>query len=303
MCATVKDLQELDFKKTHVIQLDEQAHPVFTRLKGLNAPKAPSVYVWLAEHCDQNDAEVLYVGKAGKGVERRIGQHQNGFLNSKTGQKNAKFLSEVLSVNGVSVSVWARVANTQILFEQEVSLYSAEEEALCAKLQPTLNRAVFPEVISKPSDNAKEAASIIELMGKRFKDYDEGTLDDLHAQLHAYGPEQLQVLQDILVFLEERYLGPTDSAKLVGGYANQIKGCDGVTALAYGRLVNRNFAPRGWSARVFLADQPRLALPTTRLRSEVAEEVDLVKGSFAPKDLYDFFRNPSEYLYCGDADA
>ena len=55
MCATVKDLQELDFKKTHVIQLDEQAHPAFTRLKGLNAPKVPSVYVWLAEHGDQSD--------------------------------------------------------------------------------------------------------------------------------------------------------------------------------------------------------------------------------------------------------
>ena len=303
MCATVQDLQELDFKKTHVIQLDEQAHPAFERLQGISAPKAPSVYVWLAEHGDQNDSEVLYVGKAGKGVERRIGQHQNGFVNSKTGQKNAKFLSEVLSVNGVSVSVWARVANTQSLFGQEVSLYSAEEEALCVKLQPTLNRAVFPEVAAKPSDNAEEPNSITELMSMRFKDYDEGTLDDLHAQLHAYGPEQLQVLQDILVFLEERYLDPTASAKLVGGYTNQIKGCDGVTALAYGRLVNRNFAPRGWSARVFLADQPRLALPTTRLRSEVAEEVDLVKGSFAPKDLYDFFRNPSKYLYCGDADA
>jgi hypothetical protein len=55
MRVPAKDLQELDFKKTHVIQLDEQAHPAFERLQGISAPKAPSVSDWLAEHGDDQD--------------------------------------------------------------------------------------------------------------------------------------------------------------------------------------------------------------------------------------------------------
>ena len=315
MSETIKDLQDLGFKQTHKIALDETGHPRFALVKA--ASKAPSVYVWVLEHAASAMAQVLYVGKAGKGVERRFGQHQNGFVNSKTGQKNGKFLTKALSDEKASVSVWTRVADTQTLFGQDVSLYSAEEEALCAKLQPELNRAVFPDIASKvdikasaPLGVASEAdieisgaSDIIDLVSRRFKDYDEGTLDDLMAQLEAYSDADIKSLKRILTFLEERYLESAHSAKLVGGYRDQIKGCDGVPALAYGYLRNRNFAPNGWAARVFLAGTPRLALPMERLNSQAQADVEFAKNSFSPNDLDDLLRHPSKYLRRGSADS
>jgi hypothetical protein len=315
MSETIKDLQDLGFKQTHKIELDESGHPRFAVLKA--AARAPSVYVWVLENEASAMAQVLYVGKAGKGVERRFGQHQNGFVNSKTGQKNAKFLTEVLGVGKARVSVWTRVADTQTLFGQDVSLYSAEEEALCAKLQPELNRAVFPDVASKvgpkdsaPSDVAFEVgleasalSDVMDLLGRRFKAYDEGTLDDLVAQLDAYSDDDIKYLKRILTLLEERYLEPTHSSKLVGGYTDQIKGCDGIPALAYGYLRNRNFAPKGWVARVFLAGKPRLALPMEKLNSQANADVEFGKDSFSPNDLEDLLRRPSKYLRTGSADS
>lgn len=175
----------------------------------------------------------------------------------------------------------------------------------------------FPDIASKvdikasaPSGVAFEegievsgASDIIDLLSRRFKDYDEGTLDDLMAQLEAYSDADIKSLKRILTFLEERYLEAAHSSKLVGGYTNQIDGCDGIPALAYGYLRNRNFAPNGWAARVFLADTPRLALPMERLNSQAQANVEFGKNSFSPNDIDDLLRHPSKYLRRGSADS
>ena len=54
--------------------------------------KTPMVYAWCG--VKQNSREILYVGKAGSGVNVRLNQHESGFKYSKTGQKNLQLLLE-----------------------------------------------------------------------------------------------------------------------------------------------------------------------------------------------------------------
>ena len=57
--------------------------------------KEPSVYFWLLRK--NNEFIPLYVGKAGKGIAKRMKEHENGFYGgSKSGVKKHKFLRELL---------------------------------------------------------------------------------------------------------------------------------------------------------------------------------------------------------------
>jgi hypothetical protein len=306
MDITLDDLVALGFTTSHSIRLAATGLPTFVPVAGEAPPKTPSVYLWVAQSKSTRLCDVLYVGKAGKGVTIRCGQHQNGFTTSGTGKKNAAAIAEVLRDSDRTVLVLAREAARVELFGKRVSLYAAEEDALCARFRPWFNRTPFPDVgaaeglagdVSQRSTGDSASAGIPDLINRRFRDQDEGTLDDLMAQLQSYDEADRSLLRRTLEFVETRIAGPDHSSKLVGGYTGQIKGCDGVTALAYGRLLRSgSFAKESWVARIFLAKSPRLALPLRLLRPGAASLAEATKDSFAPLDLEDLFRAPDRYL-------
>ena len=307
MTVSFHDLNSLGFVASHQITLDQSGLPRFSAIKGPKTSDAPSVYLWVAHATGSEAGEVLYVGKAGKGVARRSAQHQGGFVNSGAGRKNAAALAEVLETSGMTISVLAREAETMPLFGQTVSLYATEEDALCARFRPRLNRAAFPEVsVSDAGQEQQPTASaqnthgnlgmIAGIINARLRDQDEGTLDDFAGQLEAYGPREMDLLWKLLEFADTQILAPEHELKLVGNYANQVEGCNGVTTLGFGKLAVKSFSPNGWVARIYLTNPPRLALPLKFLNPLARDLVMTAQNSFAPVDVDAFLKAPTDYI-------
>lgn len=324
MTVSFADLRSLGFSASHKIVLDADGAPRFVTLTGASMATAPAVYLWLAHAADAETGEVLYVGKAGKGVARRSGQHQGGFTSSGTGRKNAAALIGILADKAMSVTVMARTSDTVTLFGKTVSMYATEEDALCALFGPRLNRAVFPEVtggaeaapdvaetpVSDPERAPRPGAAdavvaggdrsrIAMLINSRLRVQDEGTVDDLIAQVDAYGPEELARLEALLDVLDARLLDPACALKLVGGYTDQPRGCNGITTLGFGRLVERNFAPKGWVARIYLTPSPRVSFPLNLLNDGARNLVERNDKLFAPLDVDTFLSDPGAFLQPG----
>lgn len=307
MTVSFQDLSQLGFSPSHHITLDQDGLPRFSALKGVKPSTAPAVYLWLGHVAGSEAGDVLYVGKAGKGVARRSAQHQGGFVNSGAGRKNSAALAEVLGDAQMSVTVMTRDAETTDLFGQRVSLYAAEEDALCALLQPRLNRAAFPEVaatnktqlskdMAKVQESTTNRGMIEDIINSRLHVQDQGTLDDMLGQFEAYSSEEMTLLGKMLEFVETRLLVPEHVLKLGGGYNNQIKGCDNVTNLGFGKLATKKFSPNSWIARIFLTNPPRLALPLSVLNPAAKELVMTAKDSFSPYDITALFKNPADYI-------
>lgn len=321
MTVSFAHLHKLGFSASHKIVLDADGTPRFVGLAGASMASAPAVYLWLAHAAGTDGGEVLYVGKAGKGVARRSGQHQGGFTNSGTGRKNAEALREILADKAMSVTVMARTSETVTLFGKTVSMYATEEDALCALFGPRLNRAAFPEVtgseettwdvVKKPVNGIKPAphsgvadvalaegdrSKITALINSRLRVQDEGTVDDMVGQVEAYGPQDLARLEGLLDVLEGRLLAPDHALKLIGGYTDQPKGCNGITTLGFGRLVERNFAPKGWVARIYLTPSPRVSFPLNALNVGARDRVETNDKLFAPLDVDEFLRDPDAFL-------
>lgn len=321
MTVSFADLHTLGFSASYKIVLDVDGTPRFLALAGASSASAPAVYLWLAHAATTDVGEVLYVGKAGKGVARRSGQHQGGFSNSGTGRKNAAALRDILADRSMSVTVMARTSETVTLFGKTVSMYATEEDALCALFGPRLNRAVFPEVtgsdeatpdaVEKPDSDIKPApqsgvanevltegdrSRIVALINSRLRVHDEGTVDDMIGQVEAYGPQDLARLEGLLDVLEARLLAPEHALKLIGGYADQPKGCNGITTLGFGRLVERNFAPKGWVARIYLTSSPRVSFPLCMLNVAARDRVETNDKLFAPLDVDAFLSDQGAFL-------
>jgi hypothetical protein len=75
--------------------------------------KGPHVYCWVLN--SGNQSEILYVGKAGKGIFQRMKQHERGFLGpsksgSKSGLEKAKQLKDYLEKCN-DINVYIRTPN------------------------------------------------------------------------------------------------------------------------------------------------------------------------------------------------
>lgn len=331
MTVSFTDLAQLGFVASHRIALDPAGLPRFSALSDTLAASAPGVYLWLAHDVGAEVAEVLYVGKAGRGVARRCDQHQSGFSNSGTGRKNATALSTILAGGTTQVTVMARTSDSASLFGKTVSMYAAEEDALCSLFAPRLNRAVFPVVdgaddedniinMSGPGatsymtqasltaniDATSQAehesvplgdmSRIVSLINARLRVQDIGTVDDVMAQMEAYGLPDRRRLAKLLEVLEAQVLAADDALKLIGGYGAQPRGCSGVTTLGFGRLVGQNFAPNSWVARVYMATSPRVAFPLGILNPSALDAVERNETLFSPTDVDTFLQYPRHYI-------
>lgn len=105
------------------------------------------IYVWVAVKGD--DAAVFYVGKVGltQSFEDRMRQHVSGTRPGKSGseaaRRNAQKIRAFIDDN-FEVKVYSRIATTQRIVDESVSMVSTEEEAFIQKFrrlsQPLMNR-------------------------------------------------------------------------------------------------------------------------------------------------------------------
>lgn len=147
ICA--KKLKEDGFEKTDIsIDLNHDGHAVYSginRAKERQNPTRPGVYLWLVLNGKPDEFDVIYAGKAGRGIHKRLSEHQAGYELYRDSDK-AKRLREALE-KPKKFEVWFKPSDIKCIFEQKVFLNATEEEALILKYRPHLNR-------SKPIDPA-----------------------------------------------------------------------------------------------------------------------------------------------------
>src|SRR5210317_2488479 len=111
-----KDINRFKFKLTHKIIIKNNDLIKFKKLK--ESKKLPSIYIWL-QPLDNDNYKILYVGKAGRGVDIRFSQHERGFIESATGKKNAKLIREVLNENN-NIEIYSKTSETICFFNQKI---------------------------------------------------------------------------------------------------------------------------------------------------------------------------------------
>jgi hypothetical protein len=301
MSVDLQFLEKYDFVHSHEIILTGE-WPTFQSKKLM--PKEASVYMWL-QPISSSHFEVLYIGKAGYGVDTRFSQHSGGFKNNKTGKSNKQLIQELLS-QGHRIFVYSRVSASQQVFQANlmVPLYSVEEEALCEQFNPLWNRAKFPKK-SKKEPSKKE-----ETLDESNEDVDQKIdFSDL-----AYGSEakffyesldlneQRSFLQ-MLGFIADTPEFSRLQQKIVGQYTSLAPGYSGIPILNFALLHESGRAvANSWGVRIPLvsaAEHPLTAFfPKKYLNPSCPE--DLIEwgssGSFRPKNLTHFLYDPSIYL-------
>ena len=147
MSISIEELGSLGLVRTHELCRLEDGRLRFRLIEGAVIYDEASVYVWCAQWAGADEAgfEPLYVGKAGRGIVARLKEHVAGFVHSGTGRANAHLLGQAMG-RGAHILVFTRKSEQAVIFDQTVSLYSAEEDALCKKLRPSINRATFPDL-------------------------------------------------------------------------------------------------------------------------------------------------------------
>lgn len=96
----------------------------------------PGVYLWLVKNIEGFD--VMYVGKAGKGIHKRLSEHLAGYTRNPD-SKRANSLKELLANH--KFEVWFRESEIREVLGKRVSIYSSEEDALILEYNPPLNKS------------------------------------------------------------------------------------------------------------------------------------------------------------------
>ena len=99
------------------------------------------VYIWIEQF--ESSFTIVYVGKAGKTLRARFGQHKGGFNGgSVTGKKNADLINKGLSKKKRYLIFARKSPSIEILGEQ-VPSESIEEIALIKKLKSNLWNRIY----------------------------------------------------------------------------------------------------------------------------------------------------------------
>lgn len=281
--------------------------------QAINEPRADaSVYVWVSPTVGMVDQlDVLYVGKAGRGVSKRLREHRGGFVNSGTGRENRQLISEWIAT-GRSIMVFSRVSAVQEVFGVEVSIYSTEEQALCERFMPRWNRAVFPRAATAQPVPPVEA----EVLGQAVVPqpelvplvpqpdtvpiFDQMSFGDEVSAFFNALPVQKQVQFARLLDLLQK-CDPAAGYKVVRGYTGQPRGYDGKPMLVFGRITQKGIA-KDAVGRIPLVDEERNPLTITFKASSRARGLDASlfdegsSGSWRPLDLAHFLENANAYL-------
>lgn len=293
-------LENLGFHHSHDVVMDADT-PDF---RAINEPRADaSVYAWVSPTPGVADeVDVLYVGKAGRGVSKRLRQHRGGFVNSGTGRENRRLIAEWLGT-GRSIMVFSRVSAIHEVFGVPVSIYSTEEQALCERFRPRWNRAVFPSAAPAQPVSHVEAQALgpaVDSQPNLVPLFDQMAFGDEVAAFYSALPAAKQVQFSRLLDLLQRR-DPTAGYKISNGYAGQPSGYNGKPMLVFGQITPGGRAKEA-VGRIPLVDEERIPLTITFKASARAQGLDAElfdegsSGCWRPLDLSHFLENVDAYL-------
>lgn len=289
-------LEQFQFAHTHNVVMNGEM-PDFIAVR--KPPNAASVYMWVSP-TGADEFEVLYVGKAGFGVQRRLNEHRGGFVNSGAGRKNRTLIAEWIN-GGRNIMVYARVSAAHQVFGIDVSLYSTEEHALWARFLPRWNRANFPRATEAadlplaPVQAVAVAPQPADLPA--FNEMADG--DEIAAFYGALPAEKQSQFAQLVALIGQR--DPEAGQKIVGGYTGQPRGYNGKPMLVFG-TIGRGGRAMNSAGRIPLVDSEDCPLTVTFRDSARVPgiDADLVaagsSGWWRPLDLVSFLQSPCAYL-------
>lgn len=307
MKVSIDELVKLHFKLTHEWIRDGE----FIKANALAGEKLtksmkPMVYAWVSPEGEGiKQYRLLYIGKAGGGVSKRLREHEGGFKNSGAGKKNFELIQEVLK-SDKPVHIYSRVSDQANILGQNVSLYSAEEEALCDRFSPEWNRAQFATgakvgkktMSSKPRKTQVEEVSAGEI---NFSALPRG--EEVFDFMNSLGDTERNQLAQLLAWafqIEEKL---ELEQKIVFGYTGQPTGCNGVPMLIFANFGKGGKAKEhSWKIRIPLqrTDTQGLTvvLPKAYMSNGLGEQFVAVgkRNNFRPLDIEDFLKTPSKYV-------
>ena len=318
----IQTLSDLGFVHTHdvVMRGDMPAFSINMENKidrRLENDARSSVYMWLSPRGGSTDFDVLYIGKAGFGVDRRLRQHQGGFINSQAGRENRRLITELMN-SGRQVLVYRRVSEVRNVLGYEISLYSAEEQALCERFSPIWNRARFPQAngynenLNPPRNHLSQSKmqeklavdpiihapqQIHKLEAIDFSDLSYG--DEVKIFLDSLAAHKRDQFERLVSLLQRRE--PDAAQKIVRGYANQPSGYNKTFMYVFGFIGNDGRARNrpGW---IPLTDTEKAPLTAIFPKTARCQDIDLSliiegnNGDWRPHDLSHFLANTHLYL-------
>ncbi len=122
------------FRYADIVSNEE--HAVFTNMDN-EFTGIGCVYIWVEKMASV--INVVYVGKAGKTIKKRCGEHSQGFKKRKVGVAHSDRIINNIK-KGKSYAVYVRESKRTTVFgEDNISLCSVEETAFIRKLSPPWN--------------------------------------------------------------------------------------------------------------------------------------------------------------------
>lgn len=301
MPVTRQDFEANSFFHTHDVAVQD-ARPVFRPISGRQVFSGAGVYVWASPEIDRPDQyTALYVGKAGFGLQRRLGQHAGSFRDNGagTGQQNRQLIVEWLA-QGRTIQVWGRLSASTSLFGHETSLYAAEEAAACDAFEPLWNRANFPRVphvgAAVPGEPGPEGD--LPLVAAAFEAVPLG--DEVTAFFGGLDLPTQERFMRVMNFIQQRYADAGN--KLVKGYTDQPPGYSGRPMLVIGQIRANDDRAVNWSARIPLVDGDdnplTIIFPRSQRNPNLAAHrfAEGRAGVWRPLDLDEFLNEPGDYL-------
>lgn len=307
MLITLNELSEMQFELTHEWLRDGSMIKAKEVGQGrLVRSTKPMVYAWVSPLDETgNNFRLLYIGKAGGGVAKRIREHESGFKNSSTGQKNYELIRDVLSSER-PVQIYGRISEDIEILGQAISLYSAEEEALCDRFSPEWNRAQFAKGSKTNHKKNGEKPSKVKAKKTDLKDVDFSRLargEEVLDLIESIKPDEKRQLAELLAWcfeVEEKY---GLEQRIVEGYANQPSGCNNIRMMLFANFGKAGRAkPNSWRIRIPLQRSEKqgltVVLPIPYMATGLSNDL-IEKGkhdNFRPLDLDDFLKRPSKYV-------
>jgi len=291
-----KDINRFKFKLTHKIIIKNNDLIKFKKLK--ESKKLPSIYIWL-QPLDNNNYKILYVGKAGRGVDVRFSQHERGFIESATGKKNAKLIREVLNENN-NIEIYSKTSETICFFNQKIYAYSSEEEAFAAAYSPLWNRTNFLSFQETKKEIQRKSAHV-----------DTSSLTNKEIFENYINSPNFEVKKKFLEILKKIKSLPSENfeftEKIVGGYSNQLSGYNNIPMVVYAKVYSgTNLAkPNEWFFRVPMVEKNKdltIFLNQKKINFDLNNKILSFekKNICKPKNLSHFLTNINDYMKLND---
>lgn len=253
-----KDLEE-NYSLQKVYQIESNDNLPSFNLCADKPDEKASVYVWASKKKYDSELTILYVGKAGYGLQRRLSQHKGGIKHGVNGRKKGELIQQEIN-SGRDIFIYYRYSEIQEIFGQNVSSYSLEENALYLALSPKWNKAGFPiinrdeEMQSESENISSKLMSILNHDLILLRDTDE---NELNSYLDVLSTDSIKELYKLIKKVHDG-IAPGCSCKLVRGYTKQEPGYNNIPMIVYAEGFTSNGRAKNRIVRIALHDKPKI---------------------------------------------